>query len=54
MDKQEDFSWVNPEDDPFTRHPVGMAASGFASATNVENAPGTAKLIGRGWIRDIP
>ena len=33
---------------------VGDAAQGFNNATNVEDAPGSDKLIGRGWIRDIP
>ena len=49
-----DWSWVNPEDDPYTREDVSGAASQFGSATNVENAPSSAKLIGREWINDIP
>ena len=49
-----DWSWVNPEDDPYTRHEVGEAGNQFGSATNVENAPSSAKLIGREWINDIP
>ena len=49
-----DFCWVNPEDDPFTRHTVDMSGIGFGMATNVENAPGSEKLIGRDWINDIP
>ena len=49
-----DFSWVNPEMDPFTRVTVAMAATAFQSATNVENAPPTADLLGRAWINDIP
>ena len=49
-----DWSWVDPEADPFTRHDAADAAQGFNNATNVEDAPGSAKLIGRGWIRDIP
>ena len=49
-----DFSWVNPEGDPYVRHPVGTATTQFQSATNVENAPSSAKLIGRDWLNDIP
>ena len=49
-----DWSWVNPETDPYVRHPIGTAAQGFMNATNVENAPSSAKLIGRDWINDIP
>ena len=49
-----DWSWVNPEPDPFTRHTVSDSTTRFSSATNVENAPSSAKLIGRGWINDIP
>ena len=30
------------------------ASQGFNNATNVENAPSSAKLIGREWINDIP
>ena len=47
-----DWSWVNPTTD--ARLPVGMAAEGFMSATDIENAPGSATLIGRQWIRNIP
>ena len=47
-----DWSWVNPT--TAARNDVGGAANGFGSATNVEDAPGSDKLIGRGWIRDIP
>ena len=47
-----DWSWVNPT--TAARNDVGGAANGFGSATDVENAPGSDKLIGRGWIRDIP
>ena len=49
-----DWSWVDPETDPFERRPVGTSISVFGSATNVENAPGSAKLIGRSWLNDIP
>ena len=49
-----DWSWVMPETDPYTRTNTVDAAQGFNNATNVENAPGTDKLIGRGWIADIP
>ena len=49
-----DWSWVDPEADPFTRHDVGDAAQGFNNATRIEDAPGSAKLIYRGWITDIP
>ena len=36
------------------RRTVGDAGEGFNAATNVENAPTSAKLIGRGWLNDIP
>ena len=49
-----DWSWVDPEADPYTRAAVGSAAGGFMNATNVENAPTSAKLIGRDWLNDIP
>ena len=49
-----DWSWVNPETDPFERRPVGTSISVFGTATNVESAPSSAKLIGRDWISDIP
>lgn len=47
-----DWSWVRPATD--VRIDVADAAQGFDGATNIENAPSSAKLIGRGWIRDIP
>ena len=47
-----DWSWVDPTTD--ARNDVADAAQGFNAATNVETAPGSDKLIGRGWIRDIP
>ena len=49
-----DWSWVMPETDPYTRTNTVDAAQGFNNATNVEDAPGTDKLIGRGWLQDIP
>ena len=49
-----DWSWVNPENDPYTRVGVSTADMQFGSATNVENAPSSEKLIGRTWIDDIP
>ena len=49
-----DWSWVNPETDPYTRHTVDMSGTRFGSATNVENAPASDKLIGRDWLNDIP
>ena len=48
-----DWSWVNPETDPYTRNDVGDSAQGFNNATDVETAPGTDRLISRSWIRDI-
>ena len=48
-----DWSWVNPEVDPFTRHSVGNAYNGFENATNVEDAPSSADLIGN-WKDSIP
>ena len=49
-----DWSWVMPETDPYTRTNTVDAAQGFNNATNVEDAPGTDKLIGRDWLNDIP
>ena len=49
-----DWSWVDPEPDPFTRSDTATAGMGFNMATNVENAPTSAKLIGRDWLNDIP
>ena len=49
-----DWSWVEPEMDPYTRVTVSTAQMGFMNATNVENAPSSAKLVGREWIKDIP
>ena len=43
-----------PEADPYVRVAVGTAGGGFNNATNVEDAPSSAKLIGREWVRDIP
>ena len=47
-----DWSWVNPTTN--ARNDVADAAQGFNAATNIETAPGSDRLIGRGWIRDIP
>ena len=51
-----DWSWVKHDD--LSRLPISggtdNANLGFASAANVEDAPITAKLIGRAWINDIP
>lgn len=47
-----DWSWVNPTTD--ARNDVTGAAQGFMSATNVENAPGSDRLISRSWIGEIP
>ena len=49
-----DWSWVMPEPDPYTRTNTNDAAQGFNNATNVEDAPGSDKLIGRAWLSDIP
>ena len=49
-----DWSWVMPETDPYTRTNTVDAAQGFNNATNVEDAPSSAKLVGREWISDIP
>ena len=49
-----DWSWVNPETDPPSRTAATMWPMGFMNATNVENAPTSASLIGRDWINDIP
>ena len=49
-----DWCWVMPEADPFTRDSVTGSGDNFGAATNVENAPASAKLIGRAWIDDIP
>ena len=53
-DPGEKWSWVDPETDPFDRKSITDAASSFENATNVEDAPGSDDLIGRGWINDIP
>ena len=47
-----DWSWVNPTTN--ARNDVADAAQGFNAATDVETAPGSDKLIGRQWVRDIP
>ena len=48
-----DFSWVTT-DDPSVREPTSEAYGSFTTTTNVEDAPSSAKLIGRGWTTDIP
>ena len=48
------WSWVDPEADPPTRHPIAMAGAGFAGATNIEAAPASSSLIGRRWVVEIP
>ena len=46
---------MNPETDPYTaRYAMAGAKIGFNNATNVEDAPSSAKLVGREWIKDIP
>ena len=45
------WSWVAHATD--VRIDVADAAQGFNNATDVENAPGSDRLVGRGWIRDI-
>ena len=41
--------------DPYTRTETwAVLASGFGMATNVENAPTSEDLIGRGWIANVP
>ena len=49
-----DWSWVRPETDPYERVMVSGAVMQFGSATNVENAPSSEKLIGRAWVSEIP
>ena len=49
-----DFSWVDPDPATPTRLGVEGAATAFASAANVEDAPSSAKLDGRAWVDDIP
>ena len=48
-----DFSWVEDTATP-TRLDLIGATTAFSSATNVEDAPTSAKLAGRAWINDIP
>ena len=47
-----DWSWVLPATD--VRVDVADAGQGFDGATDIEDAPGSGDLIGRGWIADIP
>ena len=50
-----DWSWVEPENDPYTRVAVSGSAMLFGAATNVApTAPSSEKLIGRDWINEIP
>ena len=48
------FSWVNDMGDPPGRLETSAAYTMFDTTTNIEDAPSTAKLIGRGWVDDIP
>ena len=47
-----DWSWVLPASD--VRVDVAGAALGFSNVINVEDAPGSARLISRSWLADIP
>ena len=47
-----DWSWVRPATD--VRVDVADAGQGFNNATDIEDAPGSEKLINRAWISDIP
>ena len=49
-----DWSWVKPEEDPYTRDTVSDSGTLFGAATNVANAPSSEELIGRDWVNDIP
>ena len=49
-----DWFWINIGVDPPVRVGVGNASQHFSSATDVEDAPTSDKLIGRAWIDDIP
>ena len=48
------FAWVDPDEDPPIRTDTSAAYTTFTTTTNVEDAPVTAKLLGRRWILDIP
>ena len=45
---------MNPEDGSVYSARRGQRENGIQSATNVEDAPSSAKLVGREWIKDIP
>ena len=49
-----DWSWVEAQDDPYTRTDTDGADAIFSNATNIESAPASSDLIGRGWVDDIP
>ena len=49
-----DWFWIDLSMDPPVRVAAGLAAQHFSSATDVEDAPTSDKLIGRAWIDDIP
>ena len=49
-----DWFWIDLSVDPPVREEISMSGQHFASATNVEDAPTSDKLIGRAWIDDIP
>ena len=49
-----DWCWVDVEADPPAQDAISGSGDNFVSATNVETAPTSDKLIGRGWIDDIP
>ena len=49
-----DWSWVDSETDPPSRREAMQWAQEFQDATNVEDAPSSADLVGRGWITDVP
>ena len=51
-DLSKDWSWVGFADN--VRAAISGSIGHFSGATNVEDAPSTADLIGRGWINDIP
>ena len=50
----EKFSWVEDDTDPPGRVVTMSAYSQFDTTINVEDAPTTAKLLGRAWIDDVP
>ena len=50
----EKFSWVEDDMDPPGRTDTSDAYMEFDTTTNVEDAPGSGKLIGRAYVDDIP